>query len=220
MIQRRPLRAEVRDEILDRVVRGELAAGSRINESHLAAELKISRTPLRETLITLVDQGLLTAKPGRGFQVPPLDPVAVVEVGEILALLEPRLVKGLVPAAPDLLVELGNEIARARLAATDPARFPAHLRRFALALARRSTNRHLGVLVVRQTELTARYVGEAVSRAWNPTVSLERLQEVVEALRHGDRAHAGEAMLAWRRDLTAALVGHLERDSSSATAEA
>jgi hypothetical protein len=63
-------------------------------------------------------------------------------------------------------------------------------------------------------------VSAAVARGWIPTASLERLQEVVEALRNGDRAHAGETMQIWRRDLIAALAGHLECAGGSAAAEA
>ncbi len=51
MFQRKPLREDVQKEILNRIVDGRLAAGSRINETHLAADMGLSRTPLREAMI-------------------------------------------------------------------------------------------------------------------------------------------------------------------------
>jgi DNA-binding GntR family transcriptional regulator len=44
-----------------------LKPGERINEGALSAQLKASRTPLREALNRLVAEGFLTAEAGRGF---------------------------------------------------------------------------------------------------------------------------------------------------------
>src|SRR3954469_20663032 len=71
---RTPLRSDLIEEITTRVLDGRFAAGARVNEVHLARELGVSRTPLREALIGLADRGLLVSAPGRGFLVPPFDP--------------------------------------------------------------------------------------------------------------------------------------------------
>ena len=42
MFERKPLRADVQVEILDRLIAGRLLPGQRINESRLAADLGIS----------------------------------------------------------------------------------------------------------------------------------------------------------------------------------
>ncbi|KAB8182627.1 FCD domain-containing protein [Nonomuraea phyllanthi] len=68
-----PLRRDVAEHITGRIVDGRLPAAARVNEVHLAAELGVSRTPLREALVELADRGLLVAEPNRGFRVPPLD---------------------------------------------------------------------------------------------------------------------------------------------------
>lgn len=47
-IERRPLRADVGAEILGRIIDGRLRSGTRVNESHLARDLGISRTRSEE----------------------------------------------------------------------------------------------------------------------------------------------------------------------------
>ena len=57
MFERKPLRQQVQKEILARLADDRLAAETRINESHLAADLGISRTPLREAMLGLEATG-------------------------------------------------------------------------------------------------------------------------------------------------------------------
>ena len=49
-LERASLSQSAETAILAMIVAGELAAGARINEVHLAERLQISRTPLREAL--------------------------------------------------------------------------------------------------------------------------------------------------------------------------
>lgn len=85
-------RGSLRDEIVDRlrslVVTGELAPGAHINESILSGELGVSRTPLREALLLLVGEGLVTCEPARGFIASRLTVGQAREVFPILAALE------------------------------------------------------------------------------------------------------------------------------------
>lgn len=72
LISRDPLRVAIRRILLNRLLSGELEPGSSINESKLAEELGISRTPLREALLELKFEGFLDSVPGKGFSVLPL----------------------------------------------------------------------------------------------------------------------------------------------------
>jgi len=87
MISRVPLRDEVYQRILSQVQRGDLPAGSRVRDVALAAELGVSRTPVREALLRLVGDGVLDTALGRGFRVRPLDPAELRDVGEMLGTL-------------------------------------------------------------------------------------------------------------------------------------
>ena len=56
-------------ELRHRIVQGELAGGTRLYEVALADELNISRTPVREAMSRLAEEGLLQRAPGGGFMV-------------------------------------------------------------------------------------------------------------------------------------------------------
>ncbi|MFI6498837.1 GntR family transcriptional regulator [Nonomuraea typhae] len=87
-IERRPLREQIRDELLRRLDRGDFSAGTDINEATLAGELGVSRTPLREALITLAGEGVLESSQGRGFRFAPVSRKEFRELCEIVAALE------------------------------------------------------------------------------------------------------------------------------------
>ena len=64
---RPPLRDDAREQLLQRILGGELEPGGRINESQLSLELGLSRTPLREALMTLEREGFVRSEVNRGF---------------------------------------------------------------------------------------------------------------------------------------------------------
>ncbi|WP_214411180.1 GntR family transcriptional regulator [Sphaerisporangium fuscum] len=107
-IERRPLREHIREELLLRLDRGDFASGTDINEAALAAELGVSRTPLREALITLAGEGVLESNQGRGFRFAPVSRKEFRELCAIVAALEALALESSEPAhlrsiAPGLL---------------------------------------------------------------------------------------------------------------------
>jgi DNA-binding GntR family transcriptional regulator len=82
------LREKIRSELLHRVMHHHLPPSSRIRETALASELGASRTPLREALFSLVQDGLIDATRDRGFSVKPLTAREVREVYPIVWTLE------------------------------------------------------------------------------------------------------------------------------------
>lgn len=84
----RSLSREVYGQILDAVRRGELKPGERINESDVARRLGISRTPIREAIGRLCQDGLLAYIPRRGaFLIRPT-PADVEEIEVARSLIE------------------------------------------------------------------------------------------------------------------------------------
>jgi DNA-binding GntR family transcriptional regulator len=65
-IQKRTLHDEVVSRLRDMIIEGQLPAGSRINESELGLRLGVSRTPLREAIKTLAQEGLVELVPSKG----------------------------------------------------------------------------------------------------------------------------------------------------------
>ena len=71
-----------------RIFSGELAAGSDHLESELAGLLDMSRTPVREAVLTLESQGLLELRPRKGVRILPLSPEDMAEIYNVLTELE------------------------------------------------------------------------------------------------------------------------------------
>lgn len=86
-MKRTSLSQNLEDEVRGLVVRGELSG--RVNEVHLAEQLTVSRTPLREALTRLAGEHFLEAKPRHGFFVPPLTVAEVHQLYPIRARLDP-----------------------------------------------------------------------------------------------------------------------------------
>jgi DNA-binding GntR family transcriptional regulator len=88
-IQRpRSLTALVVDELRARIVDGRLRLGEHVSENALAAELGISKTPVREALLQLKLDRLVDILPQRGTYVFRLGPDDVLEVSELREVLE------------------------------------------------------------------------------------------------------------------------------------
>lgn len=85
---RAPLRDEVRGILIDRLTDGTFPPGSRLRDQVIAEELGISRTPVREALASLVEEGLVRAVPNRGFRAPLFDPREPREVYPLIWTLE------------------------------------------------------------------------------------------------------------------------------------
>ena len=87
-IIRRPLHEEATDRLRDLIVQGRLAAGARLNERLLTAQLRLSRTPLREAFKVLATEGLVQLLPNRGAIVSQLDPVRLSETLVVMGALD------------------------------------------------------------------------------------------------------------------------------------
>lgn len=87
-ISRRPLHEEATDRLRDLIVQGKLAAGARLNERLLTAQLGVSRTPLREAFKVLATEGMVELLPNRGAIVAPMDPVRLSETLAVMGALE------------------------------------------------------------------------------------------------------------------------------------
>lgn len=88
VIERRTLRSQVREELLERMRSGTVSPGEGINEVQLAAELGVSRTPLREALIALESEGQIESENGKGFRFVPLSAREFEELCPIIVALE------------------------------------------------------------------------------------------------------------------------------------
>ena len=65
----------------------------RINEVHLAAQLGVSRTPVREALMRLVSEGAVTSIPRHGFYVRPLTVEELEQLYPLRSFLDPAALR-------------------------------------------------------------------------------------------------------------------------------
>jgi DNA-binding GntR family transcriptional regulator len=96
-IARRTVADEVLSRLRTRILSGALAEGSALRQDALAAELGVSRIPVREALTQLEAEGLVRLEPHRGAFVTALAPEEVAELFEMRAALEPALLRRAVP---------------------------------------------------------------------------------------------------------------------------
>ena len=87
-VARNVLSEQVKDRILQWILEGELAPGSRIIETRVARELGVSQAPVREALRDLTTLGVVEMQPYRGASVRQPSKTDLVEAMEVRAELE------------------------------------------------------------------------------------------------------------------------------------
>lgn len=92
-ILRPNLSEEVANQVRDMIFDGDLRAGQRINEVHLAERLGVSRTPVREALTMLVAEEALVSIPRRGCFVRELTRAEFEDVYQMRPILEPEALR-------------------------------------------------------------------------------------------------------------------------------
>ena len=83
-----PLSKKAYLEIRNSIISLKLKPGMQVNKDDLERELSIGRTPIREALLRLTVEGLVTSEKGRGFFVRQVSLEAVKELFEVVMILE------------------------------------------------------------------------------------------------------------------------------------
>jgi len=83
-----PLGKRVRDDVLARILAGDLKPGQRINEPDVAARLGVSRVPVREALRELESSGLVASRKHSGVFVRELSVREVADLYDLRAALD------------------------------------------------------------------------------------------------------------------------------------
>lgn len=89
--------AAATEAIRRRILDGTYATGAKLHQDMIAAELGISRIPVREALFQLDAEGLVRIEPQRGASVAPLSRERMIETLELRAMLEPYLLENSAP---------------------------------------------------------------------------------------------------------------------------
>jgi len=87
-VKRTTLHQQIADDLRQMIFDGDLEGGMRVPEKSLCERFTISRTPLREALKVLANEGLITLLPNRGARISKLTPEDIDEVFPVMGALE------------------------------------------------------------------------------------------------------------------------------------
>jgi DNA-binding GntR family transcriptional regulator len=189
-ITRSPLRDEIYRQVLDRISTGTLAPGTRVKDTHLAGELGVSRTPVREALLRLAREGVLAADMGRGFRVQPLDRVEMEETGAILAALEGLALTLSGDISMEQLAQLSELDRELSALRGDPNRCIDLDQQWHRTLIEGCPNARLLSMISSLWQVPRRYMRAFLRDAGRVSLSTQHHSRIIEALRRNDRETA------------------------------
>lgn len=197
------------DELKHQIINNILPPGFQALEIELASKLGMSRTPVREALIKLQNEGLVEVIPRRGVRVKPLTIQDIREISEVLACLECEAAEKL--AARKLqayeLESLNRAIADMdkALETEDMQAWSEADYRFHKLILEMCGNQHLTDVAMNFLEKAHRFRTLTLPHRDKPVYSNVNHAAVVEAIRRGDPQSATEIHRShkrrWSREL-------------------
>jgi DNA-binding GntR family transcriptional regulator len=199
------LREQVYERIRDWIVEGQLPPETRLRDVEIAEALQVSRTPVREAIRRLEDEGLVVAEASRWTRVAPLDTGTADRLYPIIWTLE-RLAITLAEVPWDvtriaLLKSENDELARAlrrgdaRAASEADTTFH---RQLVVAADNADLTAIVDDLKIRLRRIEIAYFGGAIAGEQ----SLDEHERIIEALAGNDLGRAQDALEHnWRKSL-------------------
>ena len=191
------------DSIRQLIVSGAFALGEQLSEASLAAQLGISKTPVREALLRLRADGLIDIQPQRGTFVFSLTPEQVDDICRFRELIEvAALGAGMQARRPELVRELEANVQRMAeaQAAADWRAIPLLDQAFHEVIVEQGGNAYLA----QAYELVASKIRALRSRLPEENDRVGHCQEnhaaIVRLIRKGDVARAQQALALHIRD--------------------
>lgn len=188
------IRAEIENAIKD----GAMLPGESIDEAELANQYQVSRTPIREALIQLQAQGLVTSLPRGGMIVAKMDLQQLLALWELLAELEGVAMRlaceRMNPKELETLVQV-HEQSRRHAESDDVAGWQGSNLQFHDLIYRATRNPYLRMEVLRIRTRTGYYRRHAFGALGRIRTSFEQHQIVLDAFRKGNIDAAVAAMV-------------------------
>jgi DNA-binding GntR family transcriptional regulator len=193
---RSALHQDVYSALKEAILRGQLQPGTRLCEADIAAQMGISRAPIREALRQLEQEGLAVNSPYKGTFVATFTPDDIRELCAVRSLLEgyavAQAVQRITPDDIERLTAIMDEMLAVARQDVDLAVFIEKDLRFHEEICRLSGNRRLFAVwstLASQTRLYFMMVNqayldrEAVARLHTPALEAIRAQDVEGANR-------------------------------------
>src|SRR5713226_3330075 len=210
----RNLRELVTDRLRDAIALGELKPGQVLRQEALAAELRVSRQPIREAVRVLEHEGLIVRHGRSGLMVAPLTRTEIRDLYEFRAVLEQlvaeRAVNGL---SPDqiLTIETIFRHAEDALSARDEARLIELDRAFHSELYMASGNAVVRDALARHWTDLARAMRIVLEVPGYPERAWQEHKAIFAALTRGDVERARRLSAAHSRSAGAHALEYMEQ---------
>lgn len=197
------------------ILDGNLPAGAQMLEQEAATRLNMSRTPVREAMVRLRQEGMVEIRPRHGMRVLPISASDMAEIYTVLTALE--------GTAAELVAQRGptaRQLAQLRGAVTDMQTaldrddlkaWAAADEQFHLQLVRLSGNTRLIQMVGQLWDQAHRARMLTLQLRPTPTNSVKEHAELVDAIAAGDGAEARRVHEDHRRRAGTMLVDLLDR---------
>lgn len=192
---RRPaLKQEVAQHIRDSILAGEVRPGQRIDQDGIAADLGLSRLPVREALIMLEAEGLVENRVRRGSYVAALERDDLVDHYEMYGLLSGMAAARVASRDTTELVARLDEVMAGMRATADASEHDRLNFRFHELINRAGSSRRLrAVLRMLARSMPTSFFAQNTEWDWRDR-ALDEHDGIVAALRDGDGRRAAEAM--------------------------
>ncbi len=206
-------------EIKRRILDNEIPPSTIILEQELAELLDMSRTPVREALIRLSNEGMVEVRPRHGMRVLPVSPEDMAEIYDILTALEAQAAeivatKGISKEQLQELHDSVNEMDEA-LAADDLKRWSRADERFHMLLVEYSGNKRLINMVNTYFDQSHRVRCLTLHLRPKPINSNNDHRSVVAAIEASDPETANKCHREHRKKSGQMLVDILKKNSLS-----
>ena len=199
-----------------RILDNEFPPGFQVLEREVAELLGVSRTPIREILTRLQDEGLVERLPRRGFRVLPLTPADIRELSDVLTCLEMRAgellaMRGLTTGSEAIrAMAAANEDAAAAVAIDDREGWAAADSRFHRSILRYCGNRHLARTGFAVWDQFHRADMITLRLRPNPKKSPVEHRAIIDALLAGDPKAVRDQLASHRRNGRESIIATLE----------
>lgn len=175
------------------IVDGDLPAGERVNEVHLAKSLGVSRTPLREAFGHLVAEGAVRVVPRYGYYVNPLTFDEFRQIYQIRPILDPEALR-LAGIPPENSLDRLDAINRQIVKTEDPEEIINLDDLWHIELLAGCPNQVLVELIEQNIRRTRRYEMALMRERRNVGTASEEHDQILTALRGGNLEQACEAL--------------------------
>jgi DNA-binding GntR family transcriptional regulator len=194
------VRSRAGDEIARRIVAGDLAAGTLLDEAALGSELGTDAGVVREALACLVQDGLARDEAGGRFGVTELNEIELREAYPVALLLEGLAVRTMPDADEGTLARLREINAEMEAAAHDPMAAATCDHRFHQELVRNCGNEQLLATLRPLKRMLLRYEYAYMGVEEHVSTSVRQHARIIDALERGDREQAADCVEANFRD--------------------